>query len=410
MARFMKGRHLDKNVYDMTIERLHHIYDLFDHVAVSFSAGKDSTATLNTALEVARERGKLPLRVLFFDEEAIPTETVDYARRVAENPDVAFEWYCVPVQHRNGCSTDSPYWYPWAEEVRDLWVRELPPEAITEIPGYDPTEPEGRLTIPNLIGKMFDPAKVGTACVLLGIRADESITRRRAVSYRVHDNYIIPDSGDSSLKNLSKAYPIYDWSTQDVWTAPAQHGWDYNESYNLMEMAGIGHSHQRIAPPFGEQPMRSLWMYHVCFPDIWPAMTARVPGAATAARYAAGELYAAGSKESYQKPEGSTWQEAIRDAIESHPAEIRPKIAQRISSEIRNHNRKSGGQPVLEVPHPWTGVSWTWLYRVAVRGDFKNREIPEREAQDGTVERKKVREEYEAALERWEIAQHVSKT
>ncbi len=43
---------------------------------------KDSTVALNLALQVATERGRLPLDTCFVDEEAITPETVEYVERV----------------------------------------------------------------------------------------------------------------------------------------------------------------------------------------------------------------------------------------------------------------------------------------------------------------------------------------
>ena len=176
-----KGVTVDTDVLTLARERIAHVYDLHDHVAVSLSGGKDSTIILNLTLDEARKRGRLPLRVVFFDEECIYTENIDYIRRVAANPDIALEWYCLPVKHRNACSSEQPYWSPWAPEDRAKWVRLLPDEAITTLPGYDFTDPEHRKSIPEISGLLFPP-HLGNCAFILGIRADESITRRRAVA------------------------------------------------------------------------------------------------------------------------------------------------------------------------------------------------------------------------------------
>jgi predicted phosphoadenosine phosphosulfate sulfurtransferase len=66
MGKIRQKEYLDANVYDKAIERINHIYDSFDKIVVSFSGGKDSTAVLNCVLNVARERNRLPLKVVFF--------------------------------------------------------------------------------------------------------------------------------------------------------------------------------------------------------------------------------------------------------------------------------------------------------------------------------------------------------
>lgn len=172
----------DKNVYELAKERIHVAYDMFDSVSVSFSGGKDSTAVLQMVYEVAQERDDLPLHVFFFDEEAIPYQTEDYVRRVAAWPGIDLDWYCLPVQHRNACSRKDIYWYPYDPDCEEKWVRPLPPEAITELDGFPLQPSEARLSIPHTDALLFDPQEHGNVAMFMGIRAQESMTRQRAVT------------------------------------------------------------------------------------------------------------------------------------------------------------------------------------------------------------------------------------
>ena len=84
--KFLKKKALDRNGYDLALERIHRAYDLCDPVEVSFSGGKDTTICLQVTLEVVRNRSRLPLDVVFWDEEAFHPETVNYMRRVSQRP------------------------------------------------------------------------------------------------------------------------------------------------------------------------------------------------------------------------------------------------------------------------------------------------------------------------------------
>jgi predicted phosphoadenosine phosphosulfate sulfurtransferase len=382
---------VEKDVLTLGRERMAETFDRFDHVVVSFSGGKDSTVVLNLALDEARRRGQR-LRVIHFDEEAIPYETEQYVRRVAQLPDVDLEWYCVPVRHRNACSSTSPWWYPWAPEARDLWVRPLPPEAITTVPGYLHDDPDARLTIPDING-LLHPARLGAVALVMGIRADESVNRRRAITHHLHDPWMTRAGGATEAGNVTKVYPAYDWTVPDVWLAPALLGWDYNRAYDAMEMLGIPHRAQRCAPPYGEEPLRNLDMFAQCFPDIWDRMAYRVPGAAAAARYSRTELWAFGGLP--PKPDGLPWTEFIRHHIDRQPPAFQPYVADRVASFLRRHYKRSTTPLAEKARCPCCGVSWSLVLRIAVRGDVKGRKETAAGGADDAVRR---RREYEAEI------------
>jgi len=359
-AAYYKKKTVEEDVMQLAIERMNIVYDCYDRVVVSFSGGKDSTTCLNIALKVARERKQLPLDVIFWDEEAIVPETIDYVRRVAQSPDINLRWYCYPVLHRNGCSTEQAWWSPWAPEDRELWCNVMPAEGIHTIEGA----PSERLPIPEMNPYVI-PKSWGRVAMILGIRAAESWRRKWLVSGKLEDNWI---HTAPSGKNIMYCKPIYDWSAFDVWTAADLEGWDYNHAYDVMSKLGMSPSTQRVAPPFGQEPMKMLWMYAQGWPELFEKMLKRVPGVACAARYSRSPLYL--SSQGADKPADLTWQEAVMLKLKTWPIEERKHIAQRIRREIAKHNRATNN---ADVPETGKGLTWQSIYRIVTTGDFKAR-------------------------------------
>lgn len=360
MARIKKKAFVEQDVHAAAIGRVRVLYDRFDLVAVSFSGGKDSTAALQVCLQVAHERGRLPLDVYFWDEEAIHPETIEYVERVAQRDDVRFKWLCLPVKHRNACSRRQPYWHCWDPSEEAKWVRPMPARAIRELKGF-----EFGMTIPEAAHLVYGPEH-GMVADVRGLRADESLRRYRAVSMRLIDNWIAaPRAGYSYPVS-----PIYDWTSVDVWTAPRLLGWDYNRAYDVMELAGVGINQQRVCPPYGEEPLTGLWIYAQCWPQLWHKMIARVHGAATAGRYSRTELYGFGAP---TKPAGMTWRDWAYAQLDLYPETYRPVIADSVRALIEQHQLKTK-RPIPEAePDLVTGLSWRFIAMIVARGDLKQR-------------------------------------
>lgn len=377
---YLRQKNIDTDVYTLAKYRINRAYDLFDKIVVSFSGGKDSTVILNIAREVAEERGKLPLEVIFFDEEALHFETIEYVKRVNANPDYDLKWFCLDFKHINSCSKSHPYWYCWNKEEEHLWCRPMPNDAITYVEGWETGM--SQFDTP----KVFYPKSLGiTIGLIVGLRAQESLRRRRVVSNREHDNFIgaYADSKNKQYRHIQTVKPIYDWLNEDVWSAPKIFGWDYNITYDIYDKLGISLNDQRVAPPYGQQPLRNLWMYAQGFPELWEKLLERVPGAATAARYSRTPLYALGtSVSSVQKPDNQSWKEYIQLQLDKWPPDVRGKVANRIKNEIRKHYRKTSDPIPDEERHlnletgVSTALSWRWLAKVAQSGDFKGRLQP----------------------------------
>jgi predicted phosphoadenosine phosphosulfate sulfurtransferase len=349
------------NVLEEASKRIKSCFQRFDKVVVSFSGGKDSTVVLNLAYETAKKLNKLPLEVIYIDEEALTFQTIEYVNRVSDRTDLNFYWYCLPIKHRNACSNNEPWWYPWEPSKKNIWCRELPDKAILTHPRFKPGQ-----TMPEFCDGMYQEFN-SNVCFLTGIRAQESLRRRGAVLRKRADNYIAHKYGNTHI-----AHPIYDWSSEDVWHSIHKFNWDYNKYYDALDKLPGYHNRflkQRVSNAFGEEPLRGIGEYQLTDPELWEKMQDRVRGARTALRYANAGLYTG----KILPPSYSTWKEYYYIILSSYDEPYKSLVKKGINSSIKIHYRGTNDSIPDDRPHYITGCSWKFLCDCALRGDLKGR-------------------------------------
>lgn len=281
----------ERNVFDVALERVNHIFDLGVPVVVSFSGGKDSTSALMLALRVARERGELPLRVALVDEEVIDPDTIAYIKDIRAWDDIDFAWLCLSIKHTLR-SKFRTHWYTWDLNERDKWPRDIPEGAITEIAGYN-----GRGSYADAITAYYQSIGIDERVDIAGIRANEAYNRRRGI---LTAGRYIHDRGDHFY-----AKPIYDWAWQDVWKAILENKWPHSAFYDKTLRAGISPANARVAPWGNVASSRYIRLYPRFYPDFWARAVVRLPELLAASRYGDTKLY----REALNKPLEMTWQE-----------------------------------------------------------------------------------------------------
>ena len=316
------------NVYEATQERLRIIFNDFDNVLVAFSCGKDSGIVLNLAYKYAKENNMIHKLAFYYEDyEANYQSTHDYADRAFRDIDVSRKyWLCLPISAACSVSMYEPRWIPWDADKKDIWVR--------DIPKYDYVIHEGNCPYTFIKGtKGFDARiqfstwfseKYGKTAVLIGIRADESLTRR-AIFTSKRRTLMHKGLNYSKLvdKNTINFYPIFDWKTKDIWVCNAKFNFDYNKIYDLYYQAGLTIDQMRVASPFHLSGQDNLKLYRVIDPNNWGKMVGRVNGCNFGGIY--GGTTAMGWKK-ITKPNHFTWKEYAEFLISTLPEVSKKKL------------------------------------------------------------------------------------
>jgi predicted phosphoadenosine phosphosulfate sulfurtransferase len=177
-------------------------------------------------------------------------------------------------------------------------------------------------------------------CVLVGIRAQESLNRWRTIASDRNINKYKGKAWTTKIDSgIYNAYPIYDWETEDIWTANARFAFPYNHIYDLMYMAGVPLHRQRVASPFLSAAQDALKLYRAIDPDVWGRMVSRVNGVNFTAIY--GGTKAMGWKR-IEKPPHFTWREYMDFLLGTLPAETAANYQDKLATSIKFWRQRGG--------------------------------------------------------------------
>lgn len=367
-------QYIDKNVLDATKERISKAFDEFEKVYISFSGGKDSTVMTHLVMAEAIKRDR-KVGLLIIDLEAQYKHTIEHVREIVEEYQnhIELHWFCGELLLRNAVSDFQPKWVCWDEDCKEQWVRPKPPEA-SDLSQYDFFQPKMEFEeFMVLFGRWFGQGKKTVAFV--GIRADESLHRYRAITAAKKNMMVNGWKWTTKVAaNLYNAYPIYDWRTEDIWVFHSKNKHlSHNRVYDLMTMAGVKLSNQRLCQPYGDDQKKGLWLYHILEPETWFKLLNRVSGVNSGALY----VQESGNVSGYNHvtlPAGHTWHSYTNYLLKSLPEKIRGHYQERFKKFIVSWKKRGYKTIPDKAPHDlevkcWA-PSWRRMARCILRNDY----------------------------------------
>lgn len=342
----MKNYNQNLNVYDASNERIEFIFNHFERIYLSFSGGKDSGVMLNLCIDYIRKHNvKKKLGIMILDNEANYGYSLTFMHEIiSKNLDILdVYWCCLPITLPCTVSSYSIEWQCWGVKDQNRWIRPMPEqEYIVNIDNHQFDFFEENMSYDEFWDKFGDWYSQGksTAC-LIGIRADESLNRFRAIMNK--DKTMINDLCWTKKKHentnvVYNCYPIYDWKTQDIWVGNAKFGWLYNHLYDVFYMAGLSIAQMRVASPFMSESKSSLNLYRVIDPNVWATLCARVNGANFIATYGKQLNY-----HSFKLPAGHTWKSFTKFLLDTLPKEVSENFKMRFIQSLKYWGRVGRG-------------------------------------------------------------------
>ncbi len=311
--------YLNKNVLEAATERIATLFDEFENIIISVSGGKDSTVLLDLCRKEALKRSR-KVCAFFLDQEAEYQSTIDMISHMMTADGVVPHWYQVPIRMTNATSLRVDFlnaWWPG-----EKWMREKDPLAIHEI---EEKYPQRFYPFFGWFGKQWDNKNT---CFLVALRAEESLNRFRTMVKNPGWNGLKWTTREKS--GAVKAYPIYDWTFEDIWHHIAINGLKYNQIYDFMHRHGHRIQDVRVSYLCHENSLKCLDSLHEFEPETYRRLLERMPGVHVAARYAKEDTMFSASK---LPPAFTSWKEYRDFLLETTPSAHADRFRERFTRQ-----------------------------------------------------------------------------
>jgi predicted phosphoadenosine phosphosulfate sulfurtransferase len=343
MERNFKRVYQGVDVWTATQERMKFIFDNFERVYVSFSGGKDSGVLLNLAIDYVRENcPDRKIGVMVMDNETNYQLSLDFMHSILDkNRDILdIYWLCIPLTLPCAISSYETTWHTWGTEDKDRWVMPMPDkDYVVNIDNHPFPFYYENMHDKEFYDEFGEWYSEGKPCAsLIGIRTQESLNRFRAI---MNENKETKDGRMWTKRNTEhtyNCYPIFDWKTDDIWTANEKNDWEYNALYDMFYKAGIPIGKMRVASAFMSESKSNLNMYRIIDPQIWSRLCARVSGANFHATYGKAINY-----NSFSLPKGHTWKSFTKFLLDTLPESASENFRERFGQSLRYWARTGRG-------------------------------------------------------------------
>lgn len=326
--------YLGEDVLTAARERIESIFEAFESIVVNVSGGKDSTVLAHLVLSQAKKLNR-KVTVFFLDEEVVYQSTIDQIEYLLFEmfPEVAIPvWWQIELNLSNGTSLTSGRCVCWQEGAE--WLRPKDERAVHTYPYKDKpmrNKQHGFGILDAL--KSFNDHHSDT-CFLIGLRADENITRFRAVTRHAgYKNWLWTTAQKHG--NIL-AYPLYDWRFSDVWRYIADNNLTYNKIYDYMWFKGLNVCEFRISNLIHAKACRSLVELPEFEPDTYNKVANKI------ASVEAGNLYGKeklGFKVQQLPKNFGSWLEYRNFLLLTYPDREKVKIfVERFSEQASDEN------------------------------------------------------------------------
>ena len=270
----------NQSVLDAAKERIAYIFDEFESIVVAISGGKDSTVLAHLALEEAHKRGR-KIGLFFRDGELIFESVIRQIRYLMNlYPENAIKyWLQIPYTKTISTSLSDSQFVAWDPRKKSVWMREQEPDSLKALPWKpDFYSDSGFTSIQDAFADGFK-----NTAFLLGLRAEESPNRRRAVS----KNPGYKDALYSTRKAHGNVnfYPLYDWQFHDIWRYIWEEKLQYPDIYDFQWLKGLPTREMRISFFAHARSLKSLADLQEFEPDTYERLTRRIKGVQTGALY-----------------------------------------------------------------------------------------------------------------------------